>query len=185
MTGQVVAQLIAVVVGGLLAIAGSVLTSIFIERQRRSWDARHLALAFKGEITALNEIIRERRYLSRIEEIIKHMEQTGTPFYMPFRLRFKYNQVYATNVNRIGLLQAPLPEMIPLFYTRLSTVLEDLTSLGDGTFAHLDHEMLVRIYRDALRILTLTSASGEDIIKAINSAYGLKDAAITPPVTAE
>jgi hypothetical protein len=61
MIDPTVAQLIAVVVGGLIAIAGGILTTTVLEKQKQQRESRNLALAFRGEITSLLELIRERR----------------------------------------------------------------------------------------------------------------------------
>lgn len=149
MTVEAVIQLAAVVVGGLIAITGGFASASLLENQRRRQESRNLALAFKGEITALLELIRERRYIDRFAEVIAQIERTGVPFYMPFRLRQRYDRVYEANVAKLGLLRSPLSEELPLFYTRLSSILEDLISLGDGTYAGLDLPVLIRVYKDA------------------------------------
>ena len=174
MTDQAVTQLIAVVVGGFLAIAGGFFTTTLLERQKQNYEARNLAFAFRGEITALIELIKERNYLRRFDEVAEQIEQTGKPFYMPIRIRFKYDRVYEANVGRLGILKPPLPESIPLYYTRLTSVLEDTASLGDGTYTSLDLATLVRVYRDMHALLQLSLAQGEQILQSIKSAYHLE-----------
>jgi hypothetical protein len=65
MTEQTLAQLVAVLVGGVVAIASGFFTPLLVENRRQTRDARNLALAFRGEITALLEHIKERRYQER------------------------------------------------------------------------------------------------------------------------
>lgn len=174
MIDPTIAQLIAVIVGGLIAIAGGILTTTVLERQKQQRESRNLALAFRGEIAALIELIRERRYQERFGQIIQQIEQTGEPFYMPFRLRFQYDRVYQANINRIGLLKPPLPEQIPLFYIRLTSILEDMVSLGDGTYAQVDLDILLRIYHDSNALLNLTVTQGEQLIQTISREYRLR-----------
>jgi hypothetical protein len=166
-------QLLAVVLGGLIAIAGGIISTTFVERQKQRQESYNLALAFRGEITALVELLRERRYTERIAEVIHQIEQTQEPFYMPMRIRYRYDRVYEENVGRLGLLKPPLSEMIPLFYTRLTSVMEDMVSLGDGTYVDLDLPVLLRIYRDSQRILELTTAEGDRILATIAEQYDL------------
>src|SRR5690606_26045701 len=106
----------------------SIFTTLFRDAQLQRRESRNLALAFKGEITALLELIQDRNYLKRMADVIEQIEQSGQPFYMPFRVRFEYDRVYRENVARIGILNPPLPEQIPLFYTRFTSILEDLVS---------------------------------------------------------
>src|SRR5690606_20423459 len=130
MTSQGVIQLGAVLLGSVLAIIGGILTTAYREEQAQRRESRNLALAFKGEITALLELNLERGYIQRVDQVIQQIEQTGKPFYMPLRIRFQYDRVYAANVGRIGILKSSLPEQIPLFYTRLTSLLEDFVSIG-------------------------------------------------------
>jgi hypothetical protein len=90
---------------------------------------------------------------------------------MPIRIRFKYDRAYEANVERIGVLEPALAEKIPLFYTRLNSLLEDWASLGDGTYATADLDTLLRIYRDVHRILQLTVVQGEQLIAMIDKEY--------------
>jgi hypothetical protein len=128
-------------------------------------------MAFKGEITALLQHIEERHYLHRFEQVIAEMEANKKPFLMPFRVRFRYDRVYDENVERIGMLKGQLPELIPLFYTRLNAIIDDMLSMGDETYARLELEVLLRIYRDLHRILGETVELGGQIILVIDEQY--------------
>lgn len=163
--------LIPVIVGGLLAIVGGFLSTVMIESRRRTTDSRNLALAFKGEITALLHHIEDRSYANRFQQVIEQMEATQTPFFMPFRIRFAYDSVYQNNVAKIGLLQGSLPEMVPTFYTYLRSMMEDLNNIGDGAYAKLDLEVLLRIHRDLQRVLAKTTSLGEQIIQEVDRQY--------------
>lgn len=165
-------QLMAVIIGGLIAITGGFLSTTLLERQRMTRDSKNLAFAFGGEITAVLELIKERNYEERFAQVISEIEETGAPFYMPFRVRFKYDRVYEANVSRIGLLALPLPKEIPLFYTRLASILEDLVSLGDGTYSQLELAILLRVYRDSRTAIQKAVSQGEGILKTIADVYG-------------
>ena len=164
-------QLGAVIIGGVLATAGGILTTIFIENQRRKHDSVQLAMAFKGEISALLQHVEERDYLGRISDVIAQMEETGEPFFMPARIRLQYDRVYENNVERVGLLSYPLPERIPLFYTRLNSILEDFVNLAEGAYSNLEFPVLLRVYRDLHRLLELSAEDGQSIIREIEVAY--------------
>ena len=164
-------QLVAVVIGGLIAITGGFLSSRLLEQHRLRQEERNLALAFKGEISAVLELIKERKYLDRFTQVIDQIETSGKPFFMPFRVRFKYDRVYESNVARIGLLKAPLPQEVPVFYTRLDSILEDLVSLGDGTYAGIDLPLLLRIYRDTRSATERLVSQGGSILELIGQKY--------------
>lgn len=165
-------QLSAVIVGGLLATAGGILTTLIIERQRRAHESKQLAMAFKGEIGALLQHVEERDYLGRISEVVDQIQYTGEPFSMRMRLRFKYDRVYENNLERLGLLKPPLPERIPLFYTRLNSILEDFINLAEGAYDQLELDTLLRIYRDLYRLMEKSLVDGKSIISEIDRLYG-------------
>lgn len=171
MTDQATAQLIAVIVGGLIAITGGFLSTTILERLRQQQDSRNLAFAFRGELTAVLELIKERNYIDRFTQVINQIEQTGQPFHMPFKIRFRYDRIYDGNVSRVGILKPPLPEQIPLFYTRLTSILEDMVSLGDGSYSQLEMDLLLRIYRDSRTAIQKTVSQGESILQAITDEY--------------
>jgi hypothetical protein len=171
MTESAIMQLAAVVVGGLLATGGGILTTLFIENQKRRYESTHLAMAFKGEIGALVQQIEERNYLGRISEVIRQMQETGEPFYMPLRVHYRYDRVYENNVERIGLLKPPLAERIPRFYTRVTSALDDFTNLADRVYAGLEISVLVRVYQDLHRMLDLSLQEGREILREIDVSY--------------
>lgn len=171
MNTQMITQLVAVVIGGLIAITGGFLSTTVLERRRQRQESRNLALAFRGEITAILELIRERNYIKRFQQVIEQIEENGEPFYMPFHIRFKYDLVYTNNVSKIGLLKEPLHEQIPLFYTRLTSILEEMVNLGEGVYAKLELEILLRIYRDTRQAIQLTVSQGEEILATITEKY--------------
>jgi len=172
MTETAMLQLLAVIIGGVLATGGGILTSVYLERDKQKRESRNLAMAFKGEITALLQHIDERHYQQRFEQVIAEMEANNKPFLMPFRIRFRYDRVYDENVERIGMLKGQLPELIPLFYTRLNAIIEDMLSMGDDTYARLELDVLLRIYHDLQRILGETVEVGRTILQVIDEQYG-------------
>lgn len=171
MNETAIMQLVAVVIGGLLATGGGILTTLLVENQKRKHESAQLAMAFKGEIKALLQQIEERAYLSRISAILTQMQETGQPFFMPLRLQFRYDRVYENNVGRIGLLKDPLPERIPIFYTRMNSILEDFLNLAEGTYTALDLPTIQRIYMDLHRLVEHSIADGSEIIQAIDALY--------------
>ncbi len=164
-------QLVSVIVGGLIAITGGILSSVLIESRKNRERSKNLAHSFKGEITAILELIKERKYSDRFGQVIEDIRKTGSPFFMPFKIRYRYDRVYEANIGLIGILKPPLPEVIPLFYTRLTSVLEDMMSLGDGSYSKLDVDLIIRIYTEDQKAIMLITEQGEKIIKTISEIY--------------
>ena len=171
MTEQAIEQLLGVLLGGVLATAGGILTTLILDTRKNRQESFHLALAFRGEISALLELFEERNYVDRFSEVISKIEESGQPFYMPFKIRFKYDRVFEGNVSRIGILKTPLPELIPQFYTRFTSITEDLVSLGDGSYSQLELSHLLRIYRDNARLISQTLEEAKQLTATIDRLY--------------
>lgn len=166
--------LIAVVLGGVLTIAGGYFSTYFLERQRVEREQKNLALAFRGEISAIMQLVQDRDYVQRFTDIIAEIEKTGVPFYAPFKVRRSYDSVFQANADKPGTLPNPLPELIAVFYARAASVLDDLASLGDGTYTSLSVPQLLGVYKSTLRMLQGAEASGKEIIATVDAMYGAR-----------
>jgi hypothetical protein len=147
--------LIGTLLGGLLALLGGFLSPLWHERRRRKSEARNLALAFAGEITALREIAERRGYVADIQRLIEYIRSTGQPAFIYVLVRKEYFNVYKENVSHIGLLEPPLPRLIATFYTQANSILEDLETLHDQSSNQelLPLEDLLRCYEQLLQLL--------------------------------
>jgi hypothetical protein len=152
----------------MLSIAGGYLSTVLLERRRLRRETRRLAFAFRGEIPALLDQIHDRKYVERLSGVIGAMEETKEPFFMPFSARYDYANVYKSNVNKIGLLDDALPEQIPIFYTLLISVLEDLVSIGGGAYSDLKLEDPMMTYREIQRILIRITELSREIRATID-----------------
>ena len=84
MSFQDLIPLLATVLGAIIALGGAFLSTIFIERRREKRQAKNLASAFYGEISALRTIVEKRKYADGLKQITSHMKTTGEPlFYNP------------------------------------------------------------------------------------------------------
>ena len=79
MTPVAASQLIAVLVGALVAALSGFVSTVLLERHRRNVLSRNMALAFKGEINALVSYIAETHYAQSFENAIARMQATGRP----------------------------------------------------------------------------------------------------------
>jgi hypothetical protein len=144
--GTGVAAFIAAALGGYLGPR-------FLEGRRRKWETRNLALAFGGEIKALQQIVKIRRYEEGIHQYIERMRTTGQPFYIRSRIQREYFGVYKENLGRLGILDAPLPEHIAAFYTMANAILEDIDNVRDPANEEvLTPEILIGLYEQLLQL---------------------------------
>jgi hypothetical protein len=163
--------LIGVVVGGVLAIVGGFASNLFVEWRRSVAESKKLALAFKGELSALSLIAIKRGYVENIKAIIESMEETNQPLFVQIHVRREYFNVFNSNVSKIGALKNPLPEMIARFYVQANSILEDLQSYCDGTWANTSIESLIASKKELVSLMEDTFALADEIVEKIEKMY--------------
>ena len=149
---------------------GGVLGPHIIESLKHKRDAKNLAFAFRGELIAIRTIVSHRNYLEHLSKIIEHIKTTNEPYIFKVNVRQNYFNVYEKNVDKLGLLPNPLPELISTFYTQAKSVLEDLESLRDGDFSSPNTD-LVFVYTELYNLLYNTMKLVDVITQEIETAY--------------
>jgi len=97
-------------------------------------ESQGIALAIRGEISAIIEIVLKRRYLQHLE---KFMHQLSDPAYqltsndivLP-RISENYFPVFNSLTNKIGSL-GDLSETVAGFYTKAKSIIEDIHALEE------------------------------------------------------
>ena len=146
----------------------------FLERRRRKWETRNLALAFGGEIKAIQRIVKVRKYQEFIQQLIEHTRTTGQPLYIAPRIQREYFGVYKGNLGRLGMLDAPLPELIATFYTMANGILEDFESARDpANQEFLTAEVLIGFYEQLFQVFHHAMSLSDQIIAEISRQYGI------------
>ena len=163
--------LLGVLLGAVLSIAGGYVSTLFVENRREKRESRNLAFAFKGELLALKKIVEERKYIEGLRHAIEVVRTTKQSYQIVIHVRREYFNVYAKNVDKIGTLNSPLPEWIATFYTLANSVLEDLESHRDGTFADFEPDALLSSYEELLRIFQGAMTLVERICNEIEKQY--------------
>lgn len=163
--------IIGVVVGGILAIVGGFASNLFIEWRRDASESKKLAYAFKGELQALSGIAKRRGYVKYIKEIIKFIEKTNQPVFVDIHVRREYFNVFNSNVNKIGYLKNPLPEMIARFYVQANSILEDLQSYREGTYSREDLQSIIASKNELVSLMEETFLLADEIVEKIETIY--------------
>lgn len=96
-------------------------------------ESKGIALALRGEISAMIEIVLKRRYLQHLE---KNLHQLSDPTYQLSAkdifapgIPENYSPVFNSLANKIGLL-ADLSDTVASFYTKAKGITEDFHNLG-------------------------------------------------------
>lgn len=160
-------EIICVMVGGILAIAGGIIGNYMFLISQKNFERDSLKGAFAGEISALISIVKKRKYIENLDQLIKTMKkhQVKLPFY--FQVTYNYFNVYEKNVDKIGLLKSPLPELISKVYTQCFSILEDIKQYEKFNIEEIEFEQLIGHYNELLSLFKDNLETGESIIKMI------------------
>ena len=153
-----------VILGAFVAICSGVATPFFLEKSKRRAERLSLTGAIVGEVQALIEISRHRKYIEGIrQELTK--AQTNPDKYGIFHFSVRRNpmRVYESNLTRIGLLPDPLPKQIVSFYAGISSILEDIEDMREGKIQRTPEDR-IRVLNELLQLMEATLALGEGII---------------------
>ncbi len=125
-------QLGAVLLGGLLALAGGLAGTYLTAALTRKHRRESLAAALAGEMGAIIDLVKRRDYLAGLNSLIAHVEVSGGPAVFYFNIRNNYFRVYEANVHSIGLLPADLAEGVVRFYSNCYAFLKDVADFREG-----------------------------------------------------
>jgi hypothetical protein len=154
------------IVGGAIAILGSMAAPICIELVKRRHERLNLTKAIVSEISALVEIAERRHYIEGLRAAIAKAKAQPDPnighiFY--FSSRRNSFAVYDANLSRLGILCDPLPQLIARFYTQTTAILEDIADMREGHYRNRDDS--VRSLEALLVLFEDTRSLGYEIIK--------------------
>ncbi|WP_157646400.1 hypothetical protein [Paraburkholderia atlantica] len=145
--------------------------TFFTERLKQRRDARNLAYAFHGGIGAILTIIEERRYASIVRTLIAHAHCGQQISPLKIRARRDYVELYSKNVDRLGMLHPTIAQRIPVFYTCVSSLLEDVDTMYDGQWDHFEQQQLLASYKEFLGLLEKTINLGNHILAIVEEKY--------------
>ena len=154
------------IIGGAIAIAGSMAAPICVEYLKRRNERLTLKAAIVSEIEALIEISERRKYVEGLQHTIavakaQQDPNVGRIFY--FSSRRNGFAVYDANLIRLGILHKPLPQLITRFYTQTAAILEDIADMKEGNYRNRDES--IRTLEALLALFQDTHSLGREIIK--------------------
>lgn len=159
------------VVGGAISLLSTVVTTFGIEHLRQTRQARGTAYAFRASVLGILTIVDIRQYAEHVRGMIRHMEAGNTGAILKSRVRQNYLETYTKHVDKLGLLEPPLPELISIFYTNVNSLVEDMQDAHDGSRDNLPQPEMLRLYKEFEGLLTETSKLGRHIIEVITASY--------------
>jgi hypothetical protein len=165
--------MIGLVLVGLLVIVGGLTSSIWLRYIREQRLRRTLALAFRGEVQALLEVLEKRGYIEGIRAAKAEIEATGKFQAYQFRARKNLFSVFETNVGQIGILRAPLSDLIARFYAQAHSILYEVERFGELDPASVEPMVAIAAYDEVLRVFEDTVAVGKQIVQEVSRRYSI------------
>lgn len=126
----------AALVGGTVSFIGAAGITTWTQYSTQKREARQLAKAFKGELSAILSILNLRNYQEGLRNSAERCIADQKVHVYSVSAREEYRTIYKENAGKLGCLPGTLPEQIAIFYTQSASLLEDFRSsveISDGT----------------------------------------------------
>ena len=155
--------LLSALIGGALAIGGN----LAIEARRAKVERRNLALALKGELTAIIRIVSARKYVKHLEEVVALLDVGNSVEMPPLHISRNYFRIYEENASKIGVLPPDIAEKIITTYTYANSFIEDATMTRDPELL----PYMAPSLKETCEILKLTLAEAQSTVSLIDTKF--------------
>lgn len=131
------------------AVAGAIasfIPTLLLEKRRDHRFAKQIQQCLLAEIAAFLEIIKRRRYLESVREVINHLKSCpkGTQASFTVHVPDHYSRVYQENCRHIGVVEREVARRIVVFHQLVDAVVQDVRPGGmvsEGASIHAFEEM--------------------------------------------
>jgi hypothetical protein len=163
--------LIQVATGALIGGCAAFFGSFALRLHELKTERRNVASAFFGELIALRSISERRKYIDHIRAGVERIKTTNQPFFFHIRIKGKYFQVYEANIGKMGLLHAPIPQLISVFYTQCQSIMEDMEAMDEGRYVNMNAAESLALMTQLLALFEDTRTVGDKVLLAISKQY--------------
>jgi len=133
-----------IVISALIAFIGGWLINSYGRWKDANSLRKNIASAFYGEIIALLNLAKRRKYLGQLKELRKIIASESDLFAVRVPINKNSFKVYDNNIGSIGILKHPLPSKISRFYIMVSMILGDLKSFQTEEFDKLPKDIKLK-----------------------------------------
>lgn len=168
---ETIKALTPVVVGGLIGIAGGVVTPLVIEMYKQRKERINLTAAIVAEVSALVAVTSKREFIEMLSDEVESLRKSTDPnkvswFY--FSARRNPFSVYDANLDRIGIIKASLNSKIVRFYAQAASIMEDVADMRELK-EKIDTNREASLYRleQLLTMFNETAALGKEIVEEV------------------
>jgi hypothetical protein len=157
------ATLAGVFAGGVVSFATTLCFTAYLDSRRRCHEANSAASMFRGCMISLTELIARRQFIERLRRHANNIRSTEQTLRFEIHAQRNYLRFLDQNVERIDMLQAPLPDSLCTFYVLTCSAVEACT-------ATLEDELWLRSPHDAATFLEDLAGLLEEICRLKNDA---------------
>lgn len=150
-------------IGGLLTFLGGLIGNYFIQRSQRNAELNNLASAFYGEISSILAIVKRRNYVESMTYVLENVEADEAPEFTYYRGQNEKFRIYESNVSKIGLLPAPIPEKLISFYTLAEVIHDDLGNLNSFLSDKPAIDNIKDYLKDLISLIENLSETGKEL----------------------
>lgn len=155
-------QILAVIIGGILAIAGGAGSQAFTHWLSVRHKRTSMKQAFAGEIGALIDIIERRGYLSELDRLIAGIPAEDASIFMSVKITHNYFDVYDNHCQHLGALQNELPRRVTRFYVYAKALVEDFAVPEHG---QIQREFSIEELETSRQLLSELIEQGYGLVK--------------------
>ena len=158
-------------------IISRLLLSIFPDAVKayfgKTSNAKSIAVALHGEISAALDIALTKQNLEFLENLEKRAELNEfSPYYIGFKS--EYFSVYSKNALELGKLKQPNPELISKFYISSKAILDEHSAINAFIAEGRTGEELTRAIKNLNEMFRETALLGYRCCASLQHDYKLK-----------
>ena len=157
-------SLLAAIIGGLLALAGTFAAKYWERRQ----ECRALKAAFGAEIEAILTIAEIRKHLALAQMLVAAWKNGQDVLPKMYGKPPEVDLVYAKNVDKIGMLGKDAADVV-LFYTKLAAVRTHLRAICEGHLSELEVPDRINFVQQAIDLWSDTKPEAEILVARLKA----------------
>jgi hypothetical protein len=155
-SNEVYAALFGVLAGGFI--------QTIIACYDRKREAESVLTALAAEVDAICRLVRHRRYLVAIRELLQHVKNGGEPAYLSIDIRQNYFAVFDALAPKLGMLSPKKAAIIVNFYAYCKSVIDSTHPDGNLSAGARPEDLSLNIV-EVERLMTAVLSLGDEIVQ--------------------
>ncbi len=156
MSNEVYAALFGVLAGGFI--------QTIIAHYDRKREAESVLTALAAEVDAICRLVRHRRYLVAIRELLEHINNGGEPAYLSVDVRQNYFAVFDALAPKLGSIAPNKAAKIVNFYAYCKSAIDSLRPDGNLSVGARPEDLTLNLV-EVERLLAAVLFLGDEIVQ--------------------